>query len=126
MHELGIAEAVLDAIRTEAAHYPDARLCKVGLRIGELAGLDAEAFRFCFEAMVRETDFETLQLEIEFCPRRQRCLRCGKEFVVREYNMQCPRCFDNRGECIGGDELELAFLEIEEHAAIGIGTESTQ
>jgi len=126
MHELGIAEAVLNAIRTEAARYPNTRVSKVGLRIGELAGLDAEAFWFCFEAIVRETEFETLQLEIEFCPRRQRCLGCGDEFVVREYDLRCPRCANKRSECIGGDELELAFLEVEEHATSGIGAESTQ
>jgi hydrogenase nickel incorporation protein HypA/HybF len=126
MHELGIAEAVLNALRVEAARYPKARPASAGLRIGELAGVNAEALRFCFEAIAGSTEFEGLQLEIECCPRRQKCLECGGEFVVREYELQCPHCPSKRSECIGGDELELAFLEVEEYAASRAGTESTQ
>ena len=39
MHELGIAEATLDAVRKEAARHPGARVTRVGMRIGELAGI---------------------------------------------------------------------------------------
>ena len=75
MHELGIANAVLEAVKTEAARHAATRPCKVGIRVGELAAIDQESLRFCFEAITRETDFESLQLEIEFCPRRHRCCR---------------------------------------------------
>ena len=114
MHELSIAQSVLEAVRAEAGRRPGARVCKVGLRVGELAGLDPEALRFGFEVLVRGTDLETLQLEIEYCPRRQRCSQCGNEFVARDYEITCPGCGAGRTECIGGDELEIAYLEIEE------------
>ena len=65
MHELGIAEATLDAVRKESARYPNTRVVRVGLRIGELAGIDASALQFAFEAIVQGTEFETLHLEIE-------------------------------------------------------------
>jgi hydrogenase nickel incorporation protein HypA/HybF len=126
MHELGIAEAVLNVIRTEAARFPDARPAKAGLRIGELAAVDGEALRFCFEAIVRATEFESVQLEIERCPRRQKCLECRSEFVVQEYKLQCPKCGSEHNECVGGDELELVFLEVEEHAASGVSAESSK
>jgi hydrogenase nickel incorporation protein HypA/HybF len=116
MHELSIAQSVLAAVRAEAGRRPGARVCKVGLRVGELAGLDPESLRFGFEVLVRETDFAGLQLEIEKCPRRQRCPQCGNEFVVRDYQITCPGCGAVRTECIGGDELEIAYLEIEAEA----------
>jgi hydrogenase nickel incorporation protein HypA/HybF len=90
MHEMGIANAVLEAVRTEAARYPGTYPCKVGVRIGELAAVDQDALRFCFEAITRETDLESLQLEIEICPRRHRCNACGQKFIVQDYNFQCP------------------------------------
>jgi len=117
MHELGIAEATLDAVRKEAARHPGARVTRVGMRIGELAGIDASALRFAFEAIVRGTDFEPLQLEIEYCLQRRRCLECGREFEVRDYELQCPACHGLRSDCIGGEELDLAFVEVEEYAA---------
>ncbi len=65
MHEMGIANSVLEAVRTEMLRYPGSYPCKVGVRIGELAAIDQDALRFCFEAMVHETDLESLALEIE-------------------------------------------------------------
>jgi hydrogenase nickel incorporation protein HypA/HybF len=117
MHELGIAEAVLTAIQNEGARFPDSRIIRVGLRIGELAGVDAEALRFAFEAVVLGSEFEPLRLEIEFCPRRQQCRGCGQDFVVHDYNLRCPNCHGFENDCIGGDELDLAFVEVEEYAA---------
>lgn len=114
MHELGIANSVLEAARAEMQRRPGARLVKIGLRVGELAGVDPEALRFGFDALASGTDLETASLEIEFCPRRQRCPACGREFTVVDFEVACPGCGESRTECIGGDELSLAYLEVEE------------
>ena len=52
MHELGIANSLLEAVRTEAARHPGAVVRKVGVTVGELAGVDPEALAFGFEAIV--------------------------------------------------------------------------
>lgn len=126
MHEMGIANSVLIAVRTEAARYAGSVPCKVGVRIGELAAIDADALRFCFDALIRDTELGSLQLEIEVCPRRHRCTACGKEFVVHDYEFQCPQCAGLQSECIGGDELELAYIEVEEHEPTAAGEKSSQ
>jgi len=126
MHEMGIANSVLDAVRTEVARYPGTYAAKVCVRIGEVAAVDQDAFRFCFEAMTRDTDLESLELEIEFCPRRHRCTLCAQECVVRDYEVRCPQCASLDTACISGDELELAYLEVEEYGASPAGTKSTQ
>ena len=41
------------------------RPTKVGVRIGELAGIDPESLAFCFEALVKGTEMEPLELVIE-------------------------------------------------------------
>jgi len=123
---MGIAYAVLAAVRTEAERHPGKVPCKVGVRVGELAALDPEALRFCFEAITRDTDLEPLELEIEICPFRYRCLACGHEFIVRDYQSQCPECASMNTDCIGGQELDLAYLEVEEYGASTAGTKSTQ
>jgi hydrogenase nickel incorporation protein HypA/HybF len=126
MHEMGIANSVLEAVRTEAARYPGSVACKVGVKIGELAAIDADALRFCFEALIRDTELESLKLEIVHCPRRHRCAVCRNEFVVHDYEFQCPQCGELESECIGGDELALAYLEVEEDEAIAVGEKSSQ
>lgn len=122
MHEMGIANSILEAVRSEMRRRPESRATKVGVRIGELAAIDAESLRFCFDALKQETDLDGLALEIELRPRRHRCARCGHEFTVREYDFECPACHAFAPECLSGDELELAYVEVEEHGASTVGT----
>jgi hydrogenase nickel incorporation protein HypA/HybF len=65
MHEVGIAASVLDAVRAQIAQRPGVRATAVGVRIGALAGVDAESLNFGFEALVLGSDLEPLRLEIE-------------------------------------------------------------
>jgi hydrogenase nickel incorporation protein HypA/HybF len=114
MHELGIANSILEAVRIESAMRNGGRVVKVGLRIGELAAVDPEALRFCLEALVSGTDLEPLALDLEYCPRRARCPRCGDVFRGVEFPVACPNCNSAEPEFAGGDELEFAYLEIED------------
>ena len=126
MHEMGIANSVLDAVRTEMTRYPESYPTKVGVRIGEMAAIDPEALRFCFDAMIQETDMASLELDIEICPRRHRCLTCGHEFVVCDYDSSCQQCTSLVTTCISGDELEFAYLEVEQYGTCTVGAKSSE
>ena len=67
MHEMGIASSVLEAVHKESRRHPGCRATKVGLRIGEYAGVDQESLRFCFEVLSRDSN-QALDLEIDFRP----------------------------------------------------------
>jgi hydrogenase nickel incorporation protein HypA/HybF len=114
MHELSIANSILEAVRKERERLNGARITKVGVRVGELAGVDPEALSFGFEVLVKDTDLAPLALEIESSLRRHECSRCKRVFAVVDYQMDCPDCGSTETRCIGGDELELAYLEVEE------------
>ena len=114
MHELGIAQSVLDAVRTEVALRPGAVPVAVGIRIGDLAGIDADALAFGFEALTAGTRWQSLKLEVEKKPRSHRCTACSATFNVADYNFTCPSCGSLRTEFAGGDELELTYVELEE------------
>jgi hydrogenase nickel incorporation protein HypA/HybF len=113
MHELSIAESILEAVRTEVALHPGTRPTRVGLRIGELAAVDVDSLSFCFEAVVRGTEWDGLQLDARVCPQRRRCGDCGVEFAVVDYNAQCTGCAGNNTTLISGDELDFDYLEVE-------------
>lgn len=122
---MGIANSVLDAVRSEMVRHPGTYPCRVGVRIGELAAIDQDALRFCFEAMILDTDLVSLQLGIEVCLRRHRCQVCGNEFAVRDYDSRCTQCASLETTCISGDELELAYLEVEEYGSSTVTAKST-
>jgi len=89
MHEMGIACSVLESAQEVLHRYPGQRLSKIGLRIGEFAAIDAESLRFCFEAIVKSENLAPVALEIESCG------------VAQKWR---------------GDELEIAYLELEDLA----------
>ena len=114
MHELGIASSILDAVRDEAVRHPGAHIAKVGVRVGALSGVEPEALSFGFTALVQGTDLDPLTLDIEVVPRRQRCPKCELTFDVPEENLACPRCANAETTLAGGEELDLAYFEVEE------------
>jgi len=126
MHEMGIANSILDAVRTEMRHYPASRPVKVGLKIGEMAAIDEESLRFCFEALANGTNLAGLELAIDICRRQHRCGDCGREFVVRDYDFECPTCHSFSSTCIAGDELELSYVELKDDEPSTVGAESPQ
>jgi len=81
MHELGIATCILESVQSAARRNPGVRITKVGVKIGELAGVDVDALQFGFECLVKDTEWEPLVLEIESIPRVQRCPKCEKNFA---------------------------------------------
>jgi hydrogenase nickel incorporation protein HypA/HybF len=125
MHEMGIACSILDAAAKETQRHPGARATRVGVRIGELAAIDSESLRFCFEMIVQGTEQDGLQLEIERVPRKHRCADCKEEFVIREYDFRCPRCGAISTDFAGGDELELMFVEVSEDESSSAGAQGT-
>ena len=126
MHELGIANSILDGVAKEIERRPGSRTTRVGVRIGELAGVDPDALRFGFEALTAETDLARLQLDIEFCAPHARCRGCAGEYQIHNYQLHCPACQSRNGECISGDELEFAYLEVEEDEPCAAGRKSPE
>jgi hydrogenase nickel incorporation protein HypA/HybF len=114
LHELSIAAAILDRVAAEAARRADVRFTKVGVRVGELSGVDPEALSFGFDALKLESPWERLALEIEYCPRMQRCRRCQHAFPSVNYETACPKCGAADTILVAGEELDLAFIETED------------
>jgi len=118
MHELGIAQSILERVQQESAQRNGARATKVGVRVGELSGVDPAALAFGFEVLVKGTPLEGLDLEIDYRKRRQRCSRCSREYESGMLFHVCPDCGSQETTCIAGDELDIAFIELEDPACV--------
>ncbi len=115
MHELGIATSILEIVEKEADKHPGAHFEKVGLRIGELAGVDIDSLTFGWECITKDTSWEHLHLEIESVPRRNRCDQCHHVFEVHDIaELNCPRCNAFPTFNLGGDELEISYIEAQD------------
>ena len=65
MHEVGIAQSILDAVEVEMRPHPSARPVKVAVKVGAMSGVDRDSLEFCFEAIKRGTAFEEMALAVE-------------------------------------------------------------
>jgi hydrogenase nickel incorporation protein HypA/HybF len=112
MHELSIATAALDQA-LEAMRRADAdRVARIVLRIGQLSGVEVEALRFAFTAILPGTAAEGAELEIDAIPAVVTCSACTRDFSPGDdFLFACPVCGRMSTGLKQGRELELTRLE---------------
>ncbi len=114
MHELSIAnsiiEIVLDEIKTK--NLPEVKA--IGLKIGYLSGILPDSLQFGFDAIKLDTPLKNTKLEIEEVPISGKCNNCSKSFEVKDLIFACPYCDSPSINMQQGQELDIAYLEIDE------------
>jgi len=117
MHELAVAQSIVDAVEARAAECNATRVKGVRLKIGEASGIVTDSLTFCFEMLVSlDPTLEGAQLVIDTVPHRARCRHCAKEFSVINFVAQCPTCKEWSSEIVSGTELQILEMEIEGHS----------
>lgn len=113
MHELGIATEALERVLAEARQAGAGQVTRIGLRVGVLSGVQAEALRFAFEAILPGTPAAGAAIEIESVGAVARCAACGREFAAEPGSrLACPACGRPSTEFSRGRELQLCHLEV--------------
>lgn len=113
MHEMSIAQSLLDIIREEMRKHEATVLRSVHLQIGQLSAIVPESLKFCFEIMISGTELEGAKLIMVQIPLKGTCRDCGKSFDIKEYVFQCPLCDSTDVEVISGEELSIVEMEVD-------------
>ena len=114
MHELAIAQSIVDAVETRAAECKAARVKGVRLKIGEASGIVADSLTFSFEMLASfDPILAGAQLLIDIVPHRAHCRPCDKEFLITNFIAQCPTCKEWSNGIVSGTELQILDMEIE-------------
>lgn len=113
MHEMSLAEGVLQVIEDSAKANNFTRVKTVWLEIGALAGVEVEAMRFCFDVVVKNTLADGCRLEIIETEGQGRCLACGRTVAIRQRYDACPSCAAYQVQATGGMELKVRELEVD-------------
>jgi hydrogenase nickel incorporation protein HypA/HybF len=112
VHELAVAQSLLEIVEQEARPYGGARVTRIQLRIGRLSAVVPDALRFAFDAITRGGAVEGASLEIEEVPLMIRCHQCDETVMAEDPFMICPRCEGLDVEMVSGRELEIRSMEI--------------
>jgi hydrogenase nickel incorporation protein HypA/HybF len=113
MHELSLAQSLIELIEEESERQNFRRVRKIWLEVGALAGVEPEALRFGFEVATEATCAEGAELHISTPPGLAWCFDCERTAEIRAYYDGCPNCGGHRLQVTGGDQLKLNQLEVE-------------
>jgi hydrogenase nickel incorporation protein HypA/HybF len=112
MHELSIANALVDQVCEEAVSRGDARVTRISVRMGVLSGI-AKALHFCFPSAARGTLCEGATLHIEDVPLTVFCSHCQEvKSPAALYNFRCPDCGRPTPKVLTGREMQLVSIEL--------------
>jgi hydrogenase nickel incorporation protein HypA/HybF len=109
MHELSIAEELLEIIETRAQGAGIGRVERITLRIGEYSGIMPEALEFAFSVLSRGRITEGAEIEIQMIAPEYVCRQCGRT----EANPQegCSGCGSSDLTLQRGSELSIVSFE---------------
>jgi len=113
LHEMAIAQGILDIALDTAAQNDATKILRVSLLVGQLTEIEPASLRFCFEALAADTPAAGAELEVTVIPLRGRCRDCGGEFAIEHYRFYCPDCNSAAVEILSGRELKVEHLEVE-------------
>ena len=112
VHELSIAQNILDIIKEQVPSEGLPLIQKVKLKIGDLAGVVPDSLEFCFDAITRQTPMHNATLVIERIPFVVECNNCGSVHTNDVGTMLCAACGSDDTKMISGNELLVEGIEL--------------
>ena len=114
MHELSVAQSIVDIIEQ---HVPVPDLPKVRtvhLRIGTAAGIVVDSLEFSFGVITNETTLDHAVLAVESVPFLIRCNQCGKDSTNEQGITICSHCGSGDTTIVAGTELQIGSIELDD------------
>ena len=113
MHEMSIAQGMIDIIREEMQKYDAKTLRSVRLSIGKMSAIVPDALSFSFEVITAGTEMEGARLIMDIIPLKAHCYACEKEFEIENYVFACPVCKGTKFKTISGQDLSIREIEVD-------------
>ena len=113
MHEMSLCENILQILEQQAETQQYSKVKTIWLEIGALAGVEADALRFCFDAVMQGSLADHAQLEIINVPGQAWCMPCNRNVVVQHRYDLCPHCGSHQLKVNSGDQMRIKELEVE-------------
>jgi hydrogenase nickel incorporation protein HypA/HybF len=113
MHEMSIAQGILDIVLETAAKHSAVKVTCIKLLIGQMTQVEPESLTFGFEVLSAGTIAGGAKVEITIVPLVGECSSCGQQFTVEKYRFFCPFCNSASVVVVSGRELAVDYLEVE-------------
>lgn len=112
MHEMAIAQSVLEVAFAEAEKHSSPAVRKIKLRIGEMSGVVGDAVEFAFDVLRKDTPAAGAELEIETVGLAAECASCGEsECSSTDLNLICRTC-GRTLQITSGREMQIEYIDL--------------
>ena len=113
MHEMSIAQSLIEIIKEEMDKHDAKVLRTVHLNIGQMSAVVPDSLSFCFEVITAGTELEGARLVMDLVPLEGFCRDCNDTFQIENYAFACPACGSTEIEVIGGQDLSIVDMEVD-------------
>lgn len=110
MHEMSLAEGVLQIVENTAHAQGLQRVTELRLEIGRLSGVEPEALRFCLDVVLKGSLADTAQVEFIEIPGQGWCMQCELAMPIETLFDPCPHCGGYQIHITGGREMRVKDL----------------
>ncbi|HUL59821.1 MAG TPA: hydrogenase maturation nickel metallochaperone HypA [Anaeromyxobacteraceae bacterium] len=112
MHEYSLVQALVTRVEEEARRRGALAVHRLSVRVGELAGVDAELFRTAYQTFRAGTICENAPLDVKQVAATWSCPRCDGP-IPRGAILRCAACDQPARLDEGSDALMLDGIEME-------------
>ena len=113
MHEMAVAQSVLDIAVGEMEQHASTGIRKIKISVGEFSGVVKEALEFALDVLKTDTPAQNAEIEIETIGMTAECPACGPaECVVNDLNLLCPLC-GSAMRVTAGRYMRVDYLDLE-------------
>jgi hydrogenase nickel incorporation protein HypA/HybF len=114
MHELSIAQNIIDIVHQYVPENELENVDKVCIKIGEVAGIVTDSLCFGYSALISDTPLKNSSLEIENIPFIISCSKCGSESTGNSGITVCSVCGSYDTKIISGLEMQITEVLLNE------------
>ncbi|MGH7847365.1 MAG: hydrogenase maturation nickel metallochaperone HypA [Candidatus Binatia bacterium] len=110
MHEMGLAQGILEVVLDAAAGE---KVRRISLRVGRGQMVKPDSLEFSFRLVSEGTSAAEAAFALKEVPIRLRCRQCAAETGVDFPPWNCRRCGGSDVEILSGDEFLVDAVELE-------------
>lgn len=114
MHEVGIAESIIDIAVKTAVKNGFSKVLSVTVNIGKLVAVENDSLMFAFDTLKEGTILNLAGLIINDIDIKGKCIDCGEENIYDEYFFACKNCGSYNVKIVAGEELDIKDIEVDE------------
>ena len=112
MHELSIAQSIVELAEQQALSHQATAIEELELEIGALAGIDMISLDFALQSAIKGSMLENARIIKQRTSGEGRCGDCEHMFNVENLYTSCPFCGSYVVNIIKGKELKIKSIVI--------------